>query len=381
MRPVVRHVLCLMMPWAVLALLGLTGATAATGTADGAVHSTRPPVTVYVASSVSGNVTAIRAGHTAGLTISTGGAHCLAATPNGKTVYVTTDDGVVPINTATNTAGRAFQGGGPDLVAGPQGYTLYGVGFGGSVTFVRVATNKPEGTTINTGVSPDGLARIAITPNGSTLYLADFFGDTVVPVNTATHTVGTPITVAADPDAIAVTPNGKTLYVASGGSGSGAVTPINTATNTAGPAISVPPNPGALLITPNGKTVYVASSGSLTPISTATNTAGQPIPGVGVYGQGLAMAITPNGNTLLVATGSHSVTPVNTATNTPGQPIHVRAGPTQIAITPNGKTAYVLNWGTRDVFGHTVTPIQIATLQAGRPISVGLAPIDLVITP
>jgi DNA-binding beta-propeller fold protein YncE len=379
MRPVVRHVLCLMTPWAVLALLGLTGATAPAGAADSAGHGTRPPVTVYVASSVSGNVTAIRVGHTAGRTINTDGAHCLAATPNGRTVYVSSGHGVIPINTATNKAGPAFQGGGPDLVVGPYGKTLYGVGFGGSVTFVRVATNKPE-KTINTGVSPDGLANIAITPNGRTLYLADSLGDTVIPVNTATHTVGTPITVAADPNAIAITPNGKTLYVASGTSGSGAVTPINTATNKAGPAISVPLDPEALLITPNGKTVYVASLGSLTPISTATNTAGQPILRFRAYGLGPAMAITPNGNTLLVATGSHSVTPVNTATNTPGQPIHVRTGPLQIAITPNGKTAYVLNFGTGDVFGHTVTPIQIATLRAGRPISVGLAPIDLVVT-
>ncbi len=378
MRPVVTRVLCLTAPAAALALLGLTGATPA-GAAAGAGHRTRPPVTVYVASSISRNVTAIRVGHKTGRTISTGGAHCLAATPNGRTVYVTTNDGVIPINTVTGKAGRAFQAG-ADLLVAPFGKTLYGVGFGGSVTFVRVATNKPEGKTINTGVSPDGLSNIAITPNGRTLYLADEPGDTVVPVNTATHKVGKPITVAADPNAIAVTPNGKTLYVASGGSASGSVTPINTATNRPGPAISVPPNPGALLITPNGKTVYVASGGGLTPIKTATNTAGQAIPGVGIDSLGFAMAITPNGKTLLVASSSTSVTPVNTATNTPGQPIQVLTGPLQIAITPNGKWAYVLNFGTGDVFGQTVTPIQIATLQAGRPITVGLAPIDLVIT-
>src|SRR4051812_22409388 len=38
-----------------------------------------------------------------------------------------------------------------------------------------------------------------------------------------------------------------------------------------------------------------------------------------------------------------TVTPVNTATNTAGTPISVGDGPTRIAITPDGKTAYVVN--------------------------------------
>ena len=46
------------------------------------------------------------------------------------------------------------------------------------------------------------------------------------------------------------------------------------------------------------------------------------------------------------------MTPIATASNTPETAITVGAGPYSIAITPNGKTAYVVNHG-----GNTVTPI------------------------
>src|ERR1019366_7975036 len=43
--------------------------------------------------------------------------------------------------------------------------------------------------------------------------------------------------------------------------------------------------------------------------------------------------------------GAGTVTPIATATNTAGTPITVGSQPTVIAITPDGKTAYVANQG------------------------------------
>ena len=40
---------------------------------------------------------------------------------------------------------------------------------------------------------------------------------------------------------------------------------------------------------------------------------------------------------------SESVTPIDLATNTPGEEIKVGVNPKGIAITPDGKTAYVVN--------------------------------------
>jgi YVTN family beta-propeller protein len=106
-------------------------------------------------------------------------------------------------------------------------------------------------------------------------------------------------------------------------------------------------------------TAYVASSPSaVTPINTATNKAGKAI----TVGEGpVAIAITPNGKTAYVANiDPGTVTPIRTATNTALKAIKVGPGPAAIAITPNGKTAYVANDGIGEVLGHTVTPLRTA---------------------
>ena len=60
----------------------------------------------------------------------------------------------------------------------------------------------------------------------------------------------------------------------------------------------------------------------------------------------MAIAITPDGRTAYVVSAcgcAPVVTPVATATNTPGKPIKIGGSPWAIAITPDGKTAYVLD--------------------------------------
>jgi DNA-binding beta-propeller fold protein YncE len=103
----------------------------------------------------------------------------------------------------------------------------------------------------------------------------------------------------------------------------GIVTPIDSATNVPGAPIDVGNEPFAIAVTPDGKTVYVAN--------TWENT-GRP------------------------ASAPGTVTPIATATNTPGAPIEVGSQPWAFAITPDGKTAYVINFNS-----HSVTSIATAT--------------------
>ena len=105
----------------------------------------------------------------------------------------------------------------------------------------------------------------------------------------------------------------------------------------------------------------------MTPIDTATNTAGTAIAvGSGPFG----VAITPDGKTAYVTNDlSGSVTPIDTATNTPGTAIAVGSAPFGVAITPDGKTAYVANLSSG-----SVTPIDTATNTPGTPIAVGSSP-------
>jgi DNA-binding beta-propeller fold protein YncE len=116
----------------------------------------------------------------------------------------------------------------------------------------------------------------------------------------------------------------------------------------------------------------------MAPIDTATNTPGTPIP---VGNRPFAVAVTPDGKTVYVVNsgtsgGGNSVTPITVATNTPGTPIPVGFQPEAIAVSPDGTVAYVANEGT-----NTVTPITVATNTPGSPITVGPEPDNVVFTP
>ena len=82
----------------------------------------------------------------------------------------------------------------------------------------------------------------------------------------------------------------------------------------------------------------------MTPIRTATNTALKPID-LGYGNQIDSIAITPNGKTAYVGTIAGTVVPIRVATNKPGQPIHAGDNPSDIEFSQNGKTAYVTNAG------------------------------------
>jgi YVTN family beta-propeller protein len=70
------------------------------------------------------------------------------------------------------------------------------------------------------------------------------------------------------------------------------------------------------------------------------------------------------------------VTPIIIATGKTGVAIKVGTYPEMIAITCDGKTAYVMNDAS-----NTVTPITIATGKAGSAIKVGTDPDTIVIMP
>jgi YVTN family beta-propeller protein len=111
-------------------------------------------------------------------------------------------------------------------------------------------------------------------------------------------------------------------------------------------------------------TAYVVSfgAGTVTPIDVATGRAGTAIqPGNSPW----TIAITPDGKTAYVAGYSGGVTPVNLATGRVGTPIPIGGGMDAIAITPDGRTAYVAH-------DDGVTPIDLATGRAGTLIPVNL---------
>ncbi len=134
---------------------------------------------------------------------------------------------------------------------------------------------------------------------------------------------------------------------------------------------------GDIVIAPDGRTVYVSGYGrslshsseafEVTPVDTVTRAAGRPIllpSGGRIVG---TIEITPDGRTAYVLDMPPGLAPVNLVARTALRPIRISNAlyPLgEMAITPGGKMAYALN-------GDAVVPVRTATSTALRPIQLG----------
>jgi YVTN family beta-propeller protein len=302
------------------------------------------------------------------------------AIPRGPTAYVLAGDGIVPVNLTTDTPGKAIAiAGSPGGIAVTRDARTAYVTDGDSIVPVNLATGQP-GPLISVG---HPLGAIAVTPDGKIAYVVDPSGaGSVIRVDLTTGISGQPInvdhllslpgggTVGDGPISITITPDGKTVYTANYEAWT--VTPIDVATGTRGTPIKVGQNPNSIAITPDGKTAYTADAGdnTVTPVDLATGTARAPIH---VPGGPWAIAITPDGKTACVATVDGHLIPVDLATGTLGKPVAIGSHP-QIAITPDGKVAYLIGGP-----GSTITPVRLATGTPETPIRLRQSPADIVI--
>jgi DNA-binding beta-propeller fold protein YncE len=244
---------------------------------------------------------------------------------------------------------------------------------------------------------------IAISPDDKTAYVALTFGDKVLSFDLASGTEGTPITVSDQIRTIAITPDGRTMYVLGGGSiastgkdAQGSVTPVTLATGQAGQPIPVGDHPITMGMSADGKRLLIANSesgsvndGSVTVIDTTTNTAGKPLATGQVSPAGFAFA--PDGQTAYVVNAdAGTLVPIDLATQTMGKPITVGvvkepggppAVPLSVAITPDGKTAYVLTPSNDPKDDSMVTPVDIAAGTVGKQIPVSGMAESIVVSP
>jgi YVTN family beta-propeller protein len=122
---------------------------------------------------------------------------------------------------------------------------------------------------------------VAVTPDGTRVYLTHIGNNVVSVIDTATNTViGSPIPVGFSPYGLAVTPDGSKVYVANSGRDN-SVSVIDTTTDTVSATIPVGLTPTGVAVTSDGGKVYVANfkSNTVSVIEPATNTViGSPIP-------------------------------------------------------------------------------------------------------
>ncbi len=280
--------------------------------------------------------------------------------PTGTTVSTyTTNSGSTPTATGTISGGgatNAFM----SLVRGDQAfaYQTYGGGASDSLQVINTATGSVVQTVAMTQ-DPQGMA---ISPNGSTLYVANNLAGTntvsVFSVNATTGTLtqtGT-ISIGAGtrPRVIAVSPDGTTLYTVNQGSNN--VSVVNLATNTVTTTIAAGTQPVSIAINPAGTRLYVgnASSSNLTVINTATNAV---VTTVSIGVTPIGIAVSPNGQYFYVAAqGNNTVRIFDAATNAQVGTASSASSPTGLVISPDGSTLYVTNSGSNNGQAFTINP-------------------------
>jgi uncharacterized repeat protein (TIGR01451 family) len=211
----------------------------------------------YVTNFVGNSVSVINtATNTVVATVSVGtGPNNPAVTPDGTRLYVPngSSDNVSVINTATNAVVATVAVGDDPrhLAITPDGTRAYvSNSASGNLSVIDTNPASPAFHTVIATVATATFSRgIAITPNGARAYVAVGLGifpgpDQVKVVDTnpaspTVHTVLATITVQSSPLAVAITPDGTRVYVVNNGSNS--VSVISTATNTVTATLS----PGA----------------------------------------------------------------------------------------------------------------------------------------
>jgi len=227
--------------------------------------------------------------------------------PTGPDIaYVTNGSGWIPFNLVSHSATRAFM---------PPPY--------------RAAT---------------------VTPDGSTAYVIG--ADGITSVDLRTGSAGAPISKVHDCQSIAVGRNDQTLYVAGCGDSSAGFTgilPVNVKTGAAEALITVPGTPALVWVSPDGRTAYVMTNGgaTLALVDLATGALGKVI----AVPDGVDDLAFSRDGSMAYATGTSNqangnvqysfVTPLNLTTDAAEAPIALLHDPYGIALSPDGRTAYV----------------------------------------
>lgn len=260
----------------------------------------------------------------------------VAITPNGLTAYVV--DGanklVYPVTIPSGTLGTGIavgtQGDPGAIIVTPNGESVYVSNYSShNVSVIATSSNTVTATvTIGAGETGKPIA-LAVTPNSAHVYVADQGNSQIDDVATSSNTITKTIAVGSmvdanvagggNPNILAVTPDGSKLYVASytGHGVEDIATSTDTVTSTITLFESATANPNALALTPNGCQLYVHEHAhNVVDAITVASDAVAAHPLVGATGDPTGISVTPDSAHVYVANkGAPSVSVIATATN------------------------------------------------------------------
>jgi YVTN family beta-propeller protein len=254
------------------------------------------------------------------------------------------------------------------LALSPNGQTLYATdAVSNFVYFIDLAADQLD--TVDLGKS---VGDVALSPNGGRLYVANTYDNSVTVLDTATRGILATIAVTGTPEGMAFSADGTTLYVANYSENSVAV--INTVTNQLSRTIAVQGNPTAVAAAPDGR-LWVASE-TRNRVSVIHPTMGTILAEVTV-GRGPAdIALSPDGTRAYVANNfGNTVSVIDTASATVIATLGTGNGPTELAVAADGRLVYVVNG-----FSDDISVIDAISLSVATTVPVGSLPVGITLS-
>jgi YVTN family beta-propeller protein len=254
------------------------------------------------------------------------------------------------------------------LALSPNGQTLYATDAVSNFVYV-VDLQAQQLDTVDLGKS---VGNVAIAPNGGRLYVANPLDGSVTVLATASRSVVATINVGGTPEGMAVSADGQTLFVANYSLNTVAV--VNTTTNAVTRTIPAAGSPTAVAVAPGGK-LWVAAEASNAAVEFDVAT-GALLRQVAV-GRGPAdLAVAPDGTRVYVANNfDNTVSIIDTTTAAVLATVGVGSGPTEIVVSPDGRLVYVVNG-----FADSVTVIDAASRTVATTVPVGTLPVGIVLS-
>lgn len=241
-----------------------------------------------------------------------------------------------------------------------------------SLSFARLLVAACSVLATATAAPVTSMAADASAPKA---YIGLFKDDAVAVLDTSTNQVVKRISIPAGPHGLVVTPDGEYVYISS--DEDSVVSVIDTTTDEVVSSIDVGPTPHGLAITPDGSEVLVAGFGTdqVEAIDTHSNQVVWRVP----VGQPHNIAITPDGKTAYAGSqkqGSESLAILDLASGAQTGSLPLQHAPRALNISPDGKRlAYTLAG---------VDALQVIDLTSNQPlpeIATGVSPHHPLFTP
>jgi YVTN family beta-propeller protein len=217
----------------------------------------------------------------------------------------------------------------------------------------------------------DGPNGIAVSPDGTRVYITNFSDDTISVLNTENLKLVDTFASGDGPHFLAISSDGSRLYVPNRNANS--VSIIETSNNTLVDTVAVGNFPFGVAIDPLSTNVYVSntSSDNVSVIDSSTNSVIATI----IVGDGpRQIAVSPDGTRAYVANwGSDTVSIIDTISNTVVDTVNVGNGPYGVAFSPDGANVYITH--DLDVFMsviETVTNTVVDTISVSSSLGVAV---------